>query len=72
MTIHASFASPTAEALELSLLKSLSEMALPGEGRAEPMLLGPAMRALILEESRTDMSSARMDGFDSLLTECES
>lgn len=57
MTIHASFAKPAADAPELRRPKSLSEMALPGEGSAEPALLGPAMRALMLDESRTDMSS---------------
>lgn len=57
MTIHASFAKPAADAPELSRPKSWSDMVLPGEGRAEPMLLGPAMRALMLDESRADMLS---------------
>lgn len=61
MTIHASLANPTSDAFEFSLPKTLSEMALPGEGRAEPMLFGPATRALMLDESRTDMLH-RSDG----------
>lgn len=54
-TIQASLASPTDDAFELSLPKSLSEIALLGEGRAAPMLLGPAISALIAGECRTDM-----------------
>jgi hypothetical protein len=54
-TIHASLANPTEDAFELSLPKSLSEIALDGGGSAAPMLFGPAMRALMTGERRTDM-----------------
>jgi hypothetical protein len=62
-TIQASLASPTEDAFELSLPKSLSEIALLGEGRAAPMLLGPAMRALMAGESRTDMPACGLAGY---------